>query len=655
MQNISKIIYSPFPIIPSNMGKELYKLDKEGFYGFVENLIKEFETIGVKEDRGNFIFSELKDPRELRLDYDITILPPKIFLLPPYEKLMKFDVREQKAEIPKEEIRRVIIGVHPYDVIAINQMDEVYLKDNLDELYRRRRENTIIIASDIINVSEYSFASSLGTHIVNDGFDILLTDLGKEIVIKVGSEKGRELLTKYVPDIKEADEEDIEKIERYRKELPERYKLKIEIEKDQIPFLLMDVYGHPLWEEESRKCLQCGSCTIVCPTCYCYDVRDEVSLTLENGERIRTWDSCLLPDFTKIAGGETFRDKAERFRHRIYRKGLYIPLRYNFIACVGCGRCIKACIPNISNPVNIINTLVKRRDESKGKLVYQIPEGVEVEANLLPEFAVIRRVEALTESEKLFELEMINRERFDFQPGQFVEVSIFGVGEAPISISSPPSKDNRFELVVRRVGSVTGKLHSMREGDKIGIRGPLGRGFNVKEMEGKDLLFVAGGIGIVPLRSLIKYVLSQNNRSRFGNIFILYGSRTPKDVLFMNEIREWEKIRDVEIRLSVDTCPEGMEWDGKIGVVTTLFSEIEIEDPRNTVAIVVGPPVMYKFVLRCLKDIGIDDRDIFVSLERRMKCGIGKCGHCQINGVYVCKEGPVFRYSEIKDIPEAFS
>ncbi|RLF42285.1 MAG: hypothetical protein DRN18_02650 [Thermoplasmata archaeon] len=637
------------------MEREVYKLSKEDFYAFVGRIMKDFETIGVVEKRGNFVFSKLEKPEELRLDYDITILPPKVFFLPPYEKMMEFDLKEQKTSIQGEETGRVIIGVHPYDVIALKQMDEVYLKDTPDDLYRNRRENTIIVASDIINVSEYSFASSLGTHVVNDGFDLLLTELDGKVFIEIGSEKGEGLLRAYAKNIEIADDRDIRKIKEHREKLPERYKLRIEIEKDQIPFLLMDVYGHPLWEEESRKCLQCGSCTIVCPTCYCYDVRDEVSLTLENGERIRTWDSCLLPDFTKIASGETFRDKAERFRHRIYRKGLYIPLRYNFIACVGCGRCIKACIPKVANPVNIINTLVKRRDESKGKLVYQIPEGVEVEANLLPEFAVIRRVEALTESEKLFELEMINRERFDFQPGQFVEVSIFGVGEAPISISSPPSEDNRFELVVRRVGSVTGKLHSMREGDKIGIRGPLGRGFNVNEMEGKDLLFVAGGIGIVPLRSLIKHVLSKDNRSRFGKIFILYGSRTPKDVLFMNEINEWEKERDVEIKLSVDTCPEGMEWDGKIGVVTTLFSEIEIEDPKNTVATVVGPPVMYKFVLRCLKDIGIEDRDIFVSLERRMKCGIGKCGHCQINGVYVCKEGPVFRYSEIKDLPEAFS
>lgn len=508
----------------------------------------------------------------------------------------------------------------------------------------------------MINVSECSFAASLSTHVVEDGFDLFLTDFGNEKIVEVGSERGREILLRHAQNLKEASEEDVERVENYRKLLPGKFKLKLEIEKDQIPFLLMDVYEHGFWEEESRKCLQCGSCTIVCPTCYCYDIKDEVSITLENGKRIRTWDSCLLPDFTKIASGEIFRkSKLERFRHRFYRKGLYLPMRYNFIACVGCGRCIKACIPKIADPVNVINTLLKRREESKGKLIYNPINEMKSISSFLPEPGVIRRIETLTELEKLFEIEILNKDRFNFQPGQFVEVSIFGVGEAPFSISSPPDCSSKFELVVRRVGNLTKRLHSMKEGDKIGIRGPFGRGFNVKELEGRDLLFVAGGIGIVPLRSLIKHVLSEKNRARFGKIFILYGSKTPKYMLFMDEIEKWRKVRDVEIRLSVDYCPDGVEWKYRVGVVTNLFTLIDVKDPKNTTALVVGPPVMYKFVIKCLKEIEIEDKDIFVSLERRMKCGMGKCGHCQINGVYVCKEGPVFRYSEIKHLPEAFT
>ncbi len=637
------------------MNGEIYRLEKDDFLAFVNNLINSFETIGVKEKKGRFVFLHLESAAELRLDHDVTILPPKKFFLPPYEKMIKFNVGEQKGELLGDNAKRVIIGVHPYDIVALKQMDTVYMEGRPDELYKQRRENTIIIGSDILRVNDFSFASSLGTHVVEDGFDLMLTDLGKKVIIEIGSERGRKILMDYARNIKEANDQDIKDVENHRKALPDRYKVKLDVEKDQIPFLLMDVFEHPLWEEESKKCLQCGSCTLVCPTCYCYDIRDEISLTLEDGERIRTWDSCLLPDFTKIASGEIFRkDKSERYRHRFYRKGLYIPMRYNFIACVGCGRCIMACIPKIADPAKVFNILSRRKHESKGKLVYKMIEGVEAESHILPEPAVIRRIEPLTENEKLFEIELLSRDSFHFEPGQFVEVSVFGVGEAPISISSPPSGDNRFELVIRKVGNLTNRMHSMKEGEKLGIRGPLGKGFRVEDLEGKDLLFVAGGIGIVPLRSLIKYVLSKDNRSRFGKIYILYGARTPKDMLFMDEMEKWKEVDDVEIRLSVDTCPEGMKWNHSVGVVTTLFNEIEIQNPKETVSLVVGPPVMYKFVIKCLEDAGIKDTNIFVSLERRMKCGLGRCGHCQINGIYVCKEGPVFRYSDIRNLPEVF-
>ncbi|HDO19353.1 MAG TPA: oxidoreductase, partial [Thermoplasmatales archaeon] len=247
-----------------------------------------------------------------------------------------------------------------------------------------------------------------------------------------------------------------------------------------------------------------------------------------------------------------------------------------------------------------------------------------------------------------------NAHRFSFDPGQFVEVSVFGIGEAPISISSPPRDSSSFELVIRKVGNVTNRLHQMKENDKIGIRGPLGKGFDVHELEGHDLLFVAGGIGMVPMRSLIWYVLDEKHREKYGKVVILYGCRTPQDMLFLDEISEWKRKRDVTVELTVDRCPEGVEWDGCVGVVTTLFDRIKIDNVNKTKAIVIGPPVMYKFVLKCLKDIGIKDENIYVSLERRMKCGVGKCGHCQINGVYVCKEGPVFNYKDIKDLPEAF-
>jgi len=268
----------------------------------------------------------------------------------------------------------------------------------------------------------------------------------------------------------------------------------------------------------------------------------------------------------------------------------------------------------------------------------------------VPEIATIKSVNQLTDFEKLFEIELKSG-RLGHKPGQFVQVEIFGVGEAPISVSSPPnSKANTFELCVRRVGNVTSALHQLTEGSKIGIRGPYGTFFNVAEMKGKDILFVAGGIGYAPLRSAINYVLAEEERKNYGKITILYGVKTPSDFLFQNEINELRNRKDIDFFDTVDKADAN--WQGHVGVITTLFPKINI-DTNNTMTIICGPPIMYKFVLLECRSIQIPENNIVMSLERKMKCGVGKCGHCQINGLYCCQEGPVFDYSRIKEMEEA--
>ncbi|MBN1244716.1 FAD/NAD(P)-binding protein, partial [Candidatus Bathyarchaeota archaeon] len=233
---------------------------------------------------------------------------------------------------------------------------------------------------------------------------------------------------------------------------------------------------------------------------------------------------------------------------------------------------------------------------------------------------------------------------------QFVQVSVFGVGEAPISVSSSPTKKGTFQLCVRKVGNVTTKLHMLKIGDKIGVRGPFGHGFDTEFLKGKDLLFVAGGLGIAPLRSLFNYVLDK--RKDYGRVTLLYGCKEPRELLFGDEMAALEKRDDVDFKSTVNWCPENEAWTGNIGVITTLIPQVSF-DPETTYAIVVGPPIMYKFVIADLKKRNVPDDHIIISLERRMKCGVGKCGHCQINQIYVCKDGPVFNYSKIKGVPEA--
>jgi NAD(P)H-flavin reductase len=267
----------------------------------------------------------------------------------------------------------------------------------------------------------------------------------------------------------------------------------------------------------------------------------------------------------------------------------------------------------------------------------------------IPSPAKVAKVEQLTALEKLFQVELPAGQSLGHDPGQFVEVSLFGVGEAPISISSSPSRSNgHFELCVRKVGDVTAAMHNLKAGATIGVRGPFGHGFPVDKMRGKDILFAAGGLGLAPARSLINQVLDE--RGSFGRVIILYGAKNPSELLFRDELDAWGKRSDVEFHVTVDR-PDST-WTGNAGVITTLFRFVAVS-PRNTVAVTVGPPIMYRFVLMELLSKGIPENQIWMSLERRMKCGVGKCGHCQINNYYCCQQGPAFSYDQIKGVEEA--
>lgn len=256
---------------------------------------------------------------------------------------------------------------------------------------------------------------------------------------------------------------------------------------------------------------------------------------------------------------------------------------------------------------------------------------------------LITEARMLTDIEKFFRIELEDKKPLGHEPGQFVMVSIFGFGEAPISICSSPTEKGYFELTVRNVGSFTNQLHKLGKGDIVGIRGPYGKGFPVDNMFGYDVLIVAGGLGIVPLRSFVRYIL--DHRNDFGNVQILLGCKTPKDMLFRDETKEWMKRAEIKFNCTVDRA--GPDWQGNVGVITTLIPGVDI-NPERTYAVVVGPPIMYKFVIVSLLEKKIPDHQIIVSLERRMKCGLGKCGHCQIEGIYVCQKGPVFTYEQLK-------
>ena len=268
----------------------------------------------------------------------------------------------------------------------------------------------------------------------------------------------------------------------------------------------------------------------------------------------------------------------------------------------------------------------------------------------LPDIARLVNVRDETPDTKTFALRFRDRREgngFHFLPGQFLELSVFGFGEAPFCIASSPTRPDTFQTTVRRTGQLTDALHRLGNGEEVGIRGPFGNGFDVEAARGKDLLFVAGGIGLPPLRSLIWNVLDE--RDRFGKVTILYGARTPTDLVYKLELEQWAKRPDVEFHVTVDVADAS--WKGHVGVVPVLFEKTSLH-PESTLAYVCGPPIMIRFVVRDLFARGFKEEAVISTLERMMQCGIGKCNHCAIGHRYVCRDGPVFNYGQIKELVE---
>jgi NAD(P)H-flavin reductase len=268
-----------------------------------------------------------------------------------------------------------------------------------------------------------------------------------------------------------------------------------------------------------------------------------------------------------------------------------------------------------------------------------------------PYLARIVRIHKMVENTQVFTLRFLDEHlvrSFRHQPGQFVMLSIPGTGEMPISISSSPTRPEVLELCVRRVGRVTNALYRMRTNDVVGVRGPYGNGYPMQEIAGNDLLLAAGGLGMAPLRSLLWYAL--DHRDQFNNLTLMYGSKRPEDMLFREELVALVDRADINCLLTVDADPSGT-WKNHVGLLPTLFDYAKI-DPARTYAAVCGPPVVYKFILQRLLDLGFPKNRILMSLERRMKCGVGKCGHCSIGYKYTCVHGPIFTYWDAINLPE---
>jgi len=275
-------------------------------------------------------------------------------------------------------------------------------------------------------------------------------------------------------------------------------------------------------------------------------------------------------------------------------------------------------------------------------------------AILVPRPARIEAIEEETPDVKTFHVAFADSPPslpFEYGPGQCAMVSVLGTGECMISLSNSPTRVETLDFSIKRMGRVTGVLHEMEVGSPLGIRGPYGNGFPVDEWKGRDLVFIGGGIGLAPLRSIINFVMDR--RADYGDVTIIYGARSPADLVFKPELLEiWPQAERTEVHLTVDSSA-GQEWNGPVGFVPPFVEELQ-PAPRGSVAVTCGPPIMIKFVLAALRKLGFQDEQVYTTLEMKMQCGVGKCGRCNIGSKYVCVDGPVFSVAELGLLPQEF-
>jgi sulfhydrogenase subunit beta (sulfur reductase) len=337
-------------------------VDKQAMAPFVTRMMADYRVIGPMAKGAKFAFGEIEDPAELRLDYNTSILPPKKVLQPPEERLMTFSrTGSPVVEVAIDAPPTVVLGVHTCDLHAMRVLDRAFSQSYPDAYYLQRREHTLLVGIECLQpCDEHSFCKSMGTLTASDGYDMHLTDLGETYAVDIGSERGAALLEAY-SNARQATEADMQQLNKVLGAKWPRFPYKLEFDVGELSALMSQSYDSPEWDQLAEICLACGQCTLVCPTCFCFNVYDEVDLSLQEGERRRRWDSCQLDEFARVAGGESFRKaQSARLRHRFMRKGRYLIEKYGELGCVGCGRCARSCLVDIS-PVNVFNDLHGRK------------------------------------------------------------------------------------------------------------------------------------------------------------------------------------------------------------------------------------------------------------------------------------------------------
>jgi NAD(P)H-flavin reductase/NAD-dependent dihydropyrimidine dehydrogenase PreA subunit len=593
---------------------------------------------GIRDEQaaGRYRLADRSDERVF--GYTVGPTPWKRFTFPPNLPIAtahrsgSFGFEQPQTVAPQ----LAFLGVRACEIAALGMQDRVFLGSPFtDEDFRARRKAALIVAVQCTTSSSTCFCSSMGTGPeVRGGYDILLTEIDEGFVVQTGSPAGAAIVA-HLPTRRPTHAETgaaVDVVEAVRTAIGETLPI------PGIDQRLKHQLDNPRWGVVAERCVECGNCTMSCPTCFCTSVTQRSDMEGRTSVTERQWDSCFDVNFAKVAGGDFRARPRDRYRQWLTHKFSTWMDQFGSFGCVGCGRCITWC------PVRID---VREELQAIAPVIQPIerPVAVEPVAASPGSFSIARLASVREETEDTTTLCLTDLDPAFLagRPGQFVMVALPAFPAVPISISR--FRSNGIDLTIRAVGPTSTALVNLHPGAKVGVRGPLGTFWPIEDAYGRHAVVVAGGVGLSPLHGLVEALVA--NRDRFESVSLYYGARTPEDRLFRDDLAAWSAGKAIDVAVTVDRA--GPEWKGRVGVVTTLFDMMSCDCARIT-AFVVGPERMMQASVQSLISKGVPPERINVSMERHMECGIGLCGHCQTGPYFVCKDGPVFRLSELGDI-----
>ena len=544
------------------------------------------------------------------------------------------------------------IGVRACELTALQIQDHVFLDGQaIDGDYRARRASAFVVAVECATPTSTCFCTSMGTGPeVTAGFDVALTEVDDGFVVRVGSPAGATLVAslELAPAVATAVDAAADVVAGARRAMG------TPIDMSEVHAGLAAAREHPGWEAVGERCLSCTNCTLVCPTCFCTSIVQKSDLDGTTSTSERTWDSCFTDGFAKVAGGSFRPHVKDRYRQWLTHKFSSWWDQFGSTGCVGCGRCIAWCPVGIDvreeltvlagvGPIPMPQLATAAPPVTVPPAIVPVGEpAMELMAPALGGFVTVRVDGSTRETADTMTLHLRTTDRtlLGGRPGQFVMTALPAFSAAPISVSR--FRRDGLDLTIRGAGPATRAMAGLERGATLGLRGPLGRGWPVADLAGHDVVIVAGGIGLAPLRPLIDACLAE--RDALGTVRIYLGARTPVDRLYVAEVGRLAARGDIEVKETVDRA--GPDWLGRVGIVTQLFDRATW-DGGNAVAFICGPERMMQATADVLSERGIRLDRTWVTLERNMSCGVGLCGHCQLGQFFVCKDGPVFGLDEL--------